>query len=96
MHDLGCRPQGRAPLENYVSRCVVVLRHLWGLRKDHHVAFWSCWLVAGPWFVDMAWFLGKVASITTDGGVEHLTVEMPNVLKAFCLWTTGRPMLDCA
>ena len=43
----------------------------------------ACWLVAGPFFEDMSYFLSKVTSITTDHGVEIHTLEFPNILKAF-------------
>ena len=44
---------------------------------------WACYLIAGPFFPHMEYFLSKVTSITTDFGVEIKTLEMPGILKAF-------------
>ena len=49
----------------------------------------SLWLVAGPWFCDLAWLLSKVRGLTTDFGHEIRTIEIPDVLKAFLAWNAG-------
>ena len=53
---------------------------------------WACYLVAGPGFIEMEYFLNKATSITTDFGVEIHTLELPGILKAF-LWHGTRGLL---
>ena len=57
--------------------------------------YYSLWLVAGPWFCDMAWLVALVRGIVTDGGNEARTVELPNIVKAFNAWMSGAPLLAC-
>ena len=56
---------------------------------------WSCWLVAGPSYAAMSYFYSKVRCITTDGGTEKSTIELPDVLRAFLKWVSGTPLLEC-
>lgn len=53
------------------------------------------WLVAGPFFCDLAWVLAHVLCITTDFGIEIKCVELPDVLRAFLRWNAGALLLDC-
>ena len=57
---------------------------------------WACFLVAGPFFEDMKWWLSLVSTIITDAGTEKHTVEMPDVLRAFLLWNSGAVLETCA
>lgn len=56
--------------------------------------FWACWLMAGLKFADMAYFVGTVASITTDVGQEIHTIEFPNILRAFLAYNAGVKLVD--
>ena len=55
----------------------------------------ALWLVAGPWFCDLAWLLDKVHGITTDFGGEIRTIEVPDVLRAFLAWNAGSTLATC-
>jgi hypothetical protein len=55
---------------------------------------WACYLVAGPFFDDMAYFNSKVTGICSDFGTEVHTLEMPDILRAFLQWNAGMPLLD--
>ena len=57
---------------------------------------WACFLIAGPEFIDMAYWFSKVASITSDNGVEIHILEVPWILDAFARWMLGSPLADCA
>jgi len=54
----------------------------------------ALWLVAGPFFCDLAYFVAQVRSIVTDNGVEHYTIEMPDIVRAFLAWLNGMPLCD--
>jgi len=56
---------------------------------------WACWLVAGPFFEHMSYFYSKCRCITTDGGAEIKTLDLPDVLKAFLKWNAGARLEDC-
>ena len=57
---------------------------------------WASWLLAGPGFDDMMYFLSKVTSITTDFGAEIRTLELPMILQAFLAWNSGTDLLSTA
>ena len=56
---------------------------------------YAIWLVAGPSYAAMAYFVSKVRGVTSDYGIELLTVEIPNCLKAFLSWMDGAPLELC-
>jgi len=57
--------------------------------------YYGLWLVAGPFFCDMAWLVAKVKAIVTDGGNEARTVELPDIVRAFSDWMSGSPLAAC-
>jgi hypothetical protein len=57
---------------------------------------WACWLVAGPTLADMQYFLDKMTCITTDGGTDIKTLEVPNILHAFMAWVGGADLGNVA
>ena len=56
---------------------------------------WSLWLVCGPLFCDMNFLFSKVRCVCTDFGTEQKTIEMPDILKAFLAWRSGRDLHQC-
>ena len=52
---------------------------------------WGVWLLCGPFFLDVQYFFHKCTCITTDQGIELLTVEMPDLLAALLRWIDGEP-----
>ena len=42
----------------------------------------------------MAYFASKCFCVTTDGGAESHTCEVPDILLAFLAWQAGTPLLD--
>ena len=61
-----------------VTKCVALL--------------WGIFLLCGPAYDDIAYVCKKVFCITTDFGLEILTVEMVNILPAFMRWIAGEPL----
>jgi len=57
---------------------------------------WGCFLLCGPLFADMRWWLSKVSAVLTDAGTERHTIEMPDILLAFLRWNAGAALADCA
>ena len=57
---------------------------------------WAAFLICGPSFEDMAWWLSKVTAVLTDGGTERHTIEVPDVLRAFLRWVGGADLMGCA
>ena len=56
---------------------------------------WAVWLVVGPDIDDMRYWFDKVVGVTTDFGIEVLTVTVPNILRAFVAWASGTPLMEC-
>ena len=57
---------------------------------------WALFLVAGPRYDVLAYILGKVRGIVTDGGVESHTLGIPSTLQALLAWNRGRALRDCS
>ena len=55
---------------------------------------WACYLMAGPSFEAMSYFVSKVICICTDGGVELGTLMLPNILQAFAAWCGGTKLTN--
>jgi len=56
---------------------------------------YSLWLVAGPYFVDIAFCVAKVKAICTDFGNETRTVHLPDIVQAFLHWMEGFDLVAC-
>ena len=68
--------------------------HCGAVNKGVSLLF-ALFLVAGPFFCDLAWLLAKVVCLTTDFGIEIKTVAMPWILQALLSWMGGRGLLSC-
>jgi len=55
----------------------------------------AMWLVAGPDAKTIKYCLRKVSSITTDFGTEMHTLEMRDVVDAYCAYMEGAPLEHC-
>ena len=55
----------------------------------------ALWLVAGPDAQTIRYCLRKVASITTDHGTEMHTLEMRDVVDAYCAYMQGASLEHC-
>jgi len=55
----------------------------------------SLWLVAGPDAKTIRYCLRKVASVCTDFGTEVHTLEMRDVVDAYCAYMEGAPLEHC-
>ena len=53
---------------------------------------WALWLVAGPQEQDLVYACGHIRSLTTDFGVEHHLLEIPDITRAFIAWVGGEPV----
>ena len=56
----------------------------------------AIWLVAGPTARVIRYVCSKVASITTDMGIEIQTLMMPDLVQAYCRFMDGRDLASCA
>ena len=55
----------------------------------------ALWLLAGPFFPQFAYVLGKVISVTTDFGTEGRTISMQDCVQAYCFWMAGLELMRC-
>jgi len=55
---------------------------------------WALWLVGGPDETTLRYLLTKIGSTCTDMGIEHMTLQCPDVLQAFLSWGGGRSARD--
>ena len=56
---------------------------------------WALWLVGGPDETTLRYLLTKIGSTCTDMGIEHMTLQCPDVLQAFLSWVGGAPLETC-
>ena len=63
----------------------------YGLSSKVYAFLWSFFLMCGPRFEVMEFFLGKIRSITTDMGIELGMLNARNVLLAFLRRLNGTP-----
>ena len=56
----------------------------------------AIWLVSGPRECVIRYVCSRVASITTDMGIEVMTLTMPDFVTAYCKFMGGMDLPECA
>ena len=64
---------------------VAVRRDMMSSEMKLYTLLWQIWLMTGPGWRSFRWFLSRIASLTTDFGVEHLPVDKKDKAPYFFL-----------
>ena len=62
---------------------VAVRRDMMSSEMKLYTLLWQIWLMTGPGWRSFRWFLSRIASLTTDFGVEHLLVDKKDKVPKF-------------